>query len=343
MFPRKAFHGFSWKQTSARLVQITARGLSRYYCLHFFCVTLDEVRVKTKVIERTKAKLESAEEDVQDLCAEFELERQDYLSTIRSQDKAIKLYEQLLGTVVPCLRRDCNYFNIDKIRVDCTWNEDSGHWDLPKLTINKTVLSPAALPAALPKGAGLRERKGSKGTTPVHNVLQSSSSEINARGSSNSLLSHGSAGLCENLDEDKPRPFQLKSDDSAEYFRPKRARELMGHHSPHVTTKDGFSPLHNHVTDIPPLAVRGSGSLSSLPLSSLPNAAAVHRIDPLLDANYGRRPGKLQSLARNPPVPTSFAAHQDTDILEKVEKKLVNSKKNLEPLGDIKHKKHSHN
>ena len=291
---------------------------------------LDEVRVKTQVIERTKAKLLSAEEDVKDLQSEFEIDRQDYLDTIRTQDKQIKLYEQLLATVVPCLRRDCNYFNIDKIRVECEWDDEAKAWVLPKLTTNKTILSPAPLS----KGSTTGGRKGSKGSgsTPGHIPNKhSNSSDLSVRESSSSILrGHGSShypGSCENFDEDRSAHIQ-KSDDSSEYFKPKRALELMGQ-LPH-TLKE-FSPIHTSNEGTAGGGVRGSGSLSSLP-----NAAAVHGVDPLKDSNFGRRPGKLQSLTINPPVPQPFSSRQEPDILEKMEKLSTRKKSNLEPLADIK-------
>ena len=134
---------------------------------------------------------------------------------------------------------------------------------------------------------------------------------------------------CENFDDDR---FP-KSDDSSEYFRPKRALELMGQ-SPHALKE--LSPIHNEslggaVGGSSSGGVRGSGSVSSLP-----NAAAVHGVDPLKDSMFGRRPGKLQSLAINPPVPHTFSPRQEPDILEKMEKLSTRKKKNLEPLADIK-------
>ncbi len=290
--------------------------------------------MKTQVIERTKAKLLSAEEDVKDLQSEFEIDRQDYLDTIRTQDKQIKLYEQLLATVVPCLRRDCNYFNIDKIRVECEWDEERRRWVLPKLTINKTILSPAP--------ASERSRRSSKGSisgsAPSHSVNKHcGSTELNIRESSSSLLRghmpsyHPSS--CENFDEDQSVHFQ-KSDDSSEYFKPKRALELMGGQLPHNLKE--LSPIHvNESTSGG--AVKGSGSLSSLP-----NAATVHGVDPLKDSNYGRRPGKLQSLAVNRPVPQTFNSRQEPDILEKMGKLSTRKKNNLEPLADIKTTKRHH-
>ena len=44
---------------------------------------LEEVKVKTQLLERTQSKLHSALEDNKDLAAEFEMDRQDYLDTIR--------------------------------------------------------------------------------------------------------------------------------------------------------------------------------------------------------------------------------------------------------------------
>lgn len=347
--------------------------------------------MKTKVIERNKAKLESAEEDVKDLYTEFELERQDYLATIRQQDRTMKLYEQLLETVVPCLRRDCNYFNMDKVRAECKWNEGKDRWDVPKLTVNKTLLAQTSPllqqplpqqppPTTLPKGAGHRvDRRagpgpGGKGTTPVHqsSSRHSSLSDGSVRGagvggSSSSLLRGGGGGphhhhghasssafpnsnSCDNL-EDGDRfgggHFALKSDDSFDYFKPKRALELISHHNSsssssnnaYPSPKEGVSPIH---------ATTATSDVGSK--STLPNAAAVHGVEP--PTNYGRRlPGKLQSLGgsrRNPPqVPISSTMfqqqqqqHQETDLLDKVDKKLASrARKGLEPLADIKTKR----
>jgi kinesin family protein 3/17 len=288
---------------------------------------LDEVRVKTHVIERTKNKLESVEEDMKDLSAEFELDRQDYLGTIRDQNKQIKLYEQLLTTVVPCLRRDCNYFNIDKIKVDCVWNDDSSEWDLPKLTVSQTALAPAPGPAQqLPKGPMLDRRKGN---TPAHAPgKRNSISDSDIRDPANPRNGQGNPQSSDNLDDGKYLAhLQQKSDDSMDYFKPKRARELIGSHP-------GHSPHHNHPTDTS-TSVKSSGSSGSLTGS---NAAAVHGISN--DANYSRRPGKLQSLSENTPAPPNIPApkNEPADMLEKVEKKMA-TRKNLEPLVDIKTKK----
>ena len=310
------------------------------------------MREKTKAIERKQAKLLSAEEELKDLNAEFEADRQDYLETIRTQDKNLKLYQQLLATVSPCLRRDCNYFNIDKIKGECEWDDVKQAWILPKLVLNKTVLSP---PASLPKatgGGGFLERKGLKGGGNLTGSgglgRNTSSSDPHLRGyhhhhhpmslhTSNARTPSSSSA--EQPEDDNPTlsHLQLKSDDSLDYFKPKRALELLGQHH---QVKESLSPKHNHILHDPNTltTTTSSSSSSAFPSSA---AAAVHKVDALLDTNFGggRRPGKLQSLSRNPPVREPHPFPEPEGVLEKAEKKRLTGKKNLEPLADIKTKK----
>ena len=55
------------------------------FCSILFLNAADEVRAKSRALERSQLKLHSAQEDIADLQTEFELERQDYLNTIRNQ------------------------------------------------------------------------------------------------------------------------------------------------------------------------------------------------------------------------------------------------------------------
>ena len=64
----------------------------------------------------------------------------DYLDTIRKQERHILLLDALLARVHPCLRRDCNYYNLDRVRTECRWNEDENHWMLPRMVIDRTSL-----------------------------------------------------------------------------------------------------------------------------------------------------------------------------------------------------------
>uniref|UniRef100_A0A8C9PUZ4 Kinesin family member 17 n=1 Tax=Spermophilus dauricus TaxID=99837 RepID=A0A8C9PUZ4_SPEDA len=100
----------------------------------------EEVRAKSKLLEKMQRKLRAAEVEIKDLQSEFQLEKIDYLATIRRQERDSMLFQQLLEQVQPLIRRDCNYSNLDRIRRESCWDEDSGFWKIPEPIIIKTSL-----------------------------------------------------------------------------------------------------------------------------------------------------------------------------------------------------------
>ena len=50
------------------------------------------------------------------------------------------LMQELIDRISPCIRKDCNYSNMDRIKMECKWDEEQGKWILPKLTIERTAL-----------------------------------------------------------------------------------------------------------------------------------------------------------------------------------------------------------
>ncbi|XP_025086308.1 kinesin-like protein KIF17 isoform X2 [Pomacea canaliculata] len=102
--------------------------------------TQQELKARTETLEENQKQIESLEREIIDLQAEFEFDRVDYLDTIRKQERQIKLLDAIIARIHPCLRRDCNYYNIDRIRTECKWNEEEEQWILPKLVIERTAL-----------------------------------------------------------------------------------------------------------------------------------------------------------------------------------------------------------
>ncbi|XP_076347977.1 uncharacterized protein LOC143245500 [Tachypleus tridentatus] len=102
----------------------------------------DELKAKTVLVKKAKKKIQALEREISDLHSEFEDDRTDYLETIRKQDQQIKLLQQILEKVQPCIRRDCNYSNIDKIKLDSSWDEDLQKWHIPELVIEKIGFPP---------------------------------------------------------------------------------------------------------------------------------------------------------------------------------------------------------
>ncbi|XP_075762695.1 kinesin-like protein KIF17 isoform X7 [Pelodiscus sinensis] len=113
---------------------------SDWVLLNVYDSIQEEVLAKSKLLEKMQKKLKAAETEIKDLQSEFELEKIDYLATIRRQERDCLLFQQLLDQVQPLIRRDCNYSNLDKIKCESIWDEDSGCWKLPELVIQKTSL-----------------------------------------------------------------------------------------------------------------------------------------------------------------------------------------------------------
>lgn len=82
----------------------------------------------------------AAEREVIDIQSEFEFERIDYLDTIRKQERQMKLLQEIIDRIHPCLRRDCNYFNLDRIKMLSKYDDEQDKWIMPQMKIEKTAL-----------------------------------------------------------------------------------------------------------------------------------------------------------------------------------------------------------
>ncbi|KAM5270061.1 kinesin-like protein KIF17 isoform 10-T10 [Hipposideros larvatus] len=190
----------------------------------------EEVRAKSKLLEKMQHKLRAAEVEIKDLQSEFELEKIDYLATIRRQERDFMLFQQLLEQVQPLIRRDCNYSNLEKIRRESCWDEDSGFWKIPKPVIIETCL-----PVAVSTG-------------PQNKAVRKTSAADN-----------GELGM----EEDRYKLMLSRSDSeniASNYFRPKRASQILG------TDPMKSLPRHNS----PPSLSCLLGNSSAFPLAQAP-------------------------------------------------------------------------
>lgn len=71
---------------------------------------------------------------------EFAAERDDYLTSIRRLERELQLQQGLLERTVSLVRRDCNYSNLERLRKEAVWDEESGVWRLPEVLVQKTTL-----------------------------------------------------------------------------------------------------------------------------------------------------------------------------------------------------------
>nr|XP_051713964.1 kinesin-like protein KIF17 [Oryctolagus cuniculus] len=165
--------------------------------LHVYDSIQEEVRAKSKLLEKMQRKLRAAEVEIKDLQSEFELEKIDYLATIRRQERDSMFFQQLLEQLQPLIRRDCNYSNLERIRRESSWDEDNGFWKIPKPVILRT-----SLPVAVPTG-------------PQNKVARKTSA-----------ADSGEA----DVEEDRYREMLSRSDSeniASNYFRSKRASQIL--------------------------------------------------------------------------------------------------------------------
>ncbi|PIK44993.1 putative kinesin-like protein KIF17 [Apostichopus japonicus] len=185
--------------------------------LNIYSSIEEELKVKNEILEKEKEKVHAAECEIVDLNAEFEFERIDYLDTIRKQEKQLALYQQLLEKVQPVLRRDCNYYNLDKVKSSCKWDEEEQNWSLPDLTITKDKLPDRLPPGAVTQGGRPAGLTNPRMTQPRNGYINGSSEVV--------------VGARDYDEEDKylQRLSKSNQDEQAmNYFKPKRANKLLG-------------------------------------------------------------------------------------------------------------------
>lgn len=100
---------------------------------------------KTENFKRQKQKIKSLEREICDLQSEFQLDRSDYLETIRRLEKNIKFYQQLIDKSLPILRKDGRFWDVDVIKNQSVWNDDLQKWKFPDDSLTRLKLPPAGL------------------------------------------------------------------------------------------------------------------------------------------------------------------------------------------------------
>ena len=172
----------------------------------------DELKVKNKRIDKLENEVKTAESEIHDLQTEFERDREDYLETIRKLEQQLKLQQQLLDKIQPCIRRDCNYFNLDKVRRQSQWNEEDQKWSLPDLVIERTVLPTGVIPGT--RGTLVAQRSPHTSRSPMRE-------EINGEVPPNHFEQPNDDKFLRHLTNSSNEEF------AASYFKPKRADKLL--------------------------------------------------------------------------------------------------------------------
>ena len=105
--------------------------------MHVYSSTQEKLETITRLYKADVQKIKSLETEIQDIQAEFELDRLDYLDTIRKQDQQLKLLVQIIEKIHPLVKKESNYANLDRIKKEAIWNDDQARWILPELNMSK--------------------------------------------------------------------------------------------------------------------------------------------------------------------------------------------------------------
>ena len=88
----------------------------------------------TKRLEEERLENKRVKNDNDDLQHEFERERQEYLNTIREQEKRLMLFRAMLSKMVPLIPRSCNYSNAERIMDQARYDDEKSLYVLPDVT-----------------------------------------------------------------------------------------------------------------------------------------------------------------------------------------------------------------
>lgn len=165
-----------------------------------------EIIAKTELLKQQRQKIRSLDREIVDLQGEFQLDRADYLETVRRLEKRNKFYEQFFEKISPILKRDGRVWNIDYIKSESAWNDDLKKWKIPDSLIMHVKLPPATShsPRAPSSSDSLKSRENNALTAPARLEC-----------------------LNDSYESDDSTDKQKDIDLALTYFRPKRIEKLI--------------------------------------------------------------------------------------------------------------------
>lgn len=132
---------------------------------HYSSIT-HELQTKSDTLRKQRHKIRALDQEIIDLQSEFQLDRADYLETIRRLEMNLKFYQQIWERASPILRRDNRFWDLDRIQNESQWNDDLKKWK-----INEELLVRVRLPPAV--DCTKTERRGSCSSLTAPGRLES--------------------------------------------------------------------------------------------------------------------------------------------------------------------------
>ena len=169
-----------------------------------------EVKVGREKLVKAKELIKASRQETKDLNEEFEREREMMLDDMRKQNQQLKFQQAVIDRIVPLIRRDCNYFNIDKIRAVAKWDDENQDWLMPRVSTS-----------------------GASGSSTPHGARPAPSLTGAPRNGSGGGGSRNGSGRRTRSSSDDPEDERLRQKlqgngtDPSKYFESQRAREML--------------------------------------------------------------------------------------------------------------------
>lgn len=100
----------------------------------------EDVRIQKRQLDKAKELIKQYKEEIQDLKDEFSEERNTMLENSKEKGRENLLLESIIDKIQPLIKREYNYSNIDKIKKEASFNEETEKWQLPKLSLKSENL-----------------------------------------------------------------------------------------------------------------------------------------------------------------------------------------------------------
>ena len=215
----------------------------------------DEIKVKNDRVNQLELELKSANCEIEDIQCEFQVERNDYLDTIRKLEQQLLLSDKLLEAIQPMIRRDCNYSNIDRMKVLSEYDEENNTWITPEIKMERINL-----PKAGPGKENLSTLKPTSTIPQSQDILAQNPYE--REGMEDKYATHLQRNSHEEL--------------STNYFKSKRAEQLLASknqpisnvYTMNTTSLSKLQPLKPIGAPAEPELIRRPQKLEALPANA---------------------------------------------------------------------------
>lgn len=97
----------------------------------------EDVRFQKGQVDRAKDIIGKLRTELKEANDVFTLEKLRLEDQIFQKEKESKLLEGIIDKIQPTVKRDCNYYNVDRIKKQAVWNEEEGEWELPGLRLER--------------------------------------------------------------------------------------------------------------------------------------------------------------------------------------------------------------